>query len=234
LAGGARGLQLLSQGSKAAPYVSNLAKAVIPTSGRTLLTEGAIGAGGGIVGGEIGQQTAQKFGEEYRPVGEFAGGMLGGTGAETIVRSVPDMALGVVRSIKGTPAVGQVSDMLGSIRAQTKLQTALEANPSLAGDLTRATEITELTGIKLPVTAAAKGDPTLTGLLTSQTTRGENASFTALISQQQKLAQDGVIQAQKELASSPNRVEALASLKAAKDNLENVKREIYFCQTTSR
>jgi hypothetical protein len=230
LAGGARGLQLLSQGSKAAPYVSNLAKAVIPTSGRTLLTEGAIGAGGGIVGGEIGQQTAQKFGEEYRPVGEFAGGMLGGTGAETIVRSVPDMALGVVRSIKGTPAVGQVSDMLGSIRAQTKLQTALEANPSLAGDLTRATEITELTGIKLPVTAAAKGDPTLTGLLTSQTTRGENASFTALISQQQKLAQDGVIQAQKELASSPNRVEALASLKAAKDNLENVKRESIFAK----
>ena len=46
LAGGARALQLLTQGSKAAPYAANLARAVIPTSGRTLLTEGAIGAAG--------------------------------------------------------------------------------------------------------------------------------------------------------------------------------------------
>ena len=230
LAGGARGLQLLTQGSKAAPYASNLARAVIPTSGRTLLTEGAIGAAGGVVGGEVGQQTAQKFGEPYRPVGEFAGGMLGGMGADTLARNVPDMVMGGFRAAKGVPAAGEVSNMLGSIRAQTKLQTALEANPSLAGDLTRATEIEKLTGIKLPVAAAAKGDPTLTGLLTSETARGENSAFTALIAQQQKLAQDSVLQAQKELASSPNRVEALASLKAAKDNLENVKRESIFAQ----
>ena len=230
LAAGARGLQLLTQGSKAAPYVANLARAVIPTSPRALVTEGAIGAIGGVTGGEVGQQAAQKFGEAYRPVGEFFGGMVGGITADTLTRNAPDALLGLFRATRGTPAVGEVSDLLGSIRAQTKLQTALEANPSLAGDLTRATEIEKLTGIKLPVTAAAKGDTTLTGLLASETARGENAAFTAVISQQQKLAQDGVVQAQKELASSPNRVEAVARLKAAKDNLENVNRETSFAK----
>ena len=230
LAGGARALQFATQGFKAAPYVANLAKAVIPTSGRALVTEGAIGAIGGAVGGEAGQQTAQKFGEPYRPIGEFVGGMAGGMGADTLVRSLPDAVLGGFRAAKGAPAVGEVSDLLGSIRAQTKLQTALEANPSLATDLTRANEITALTGIKLPVTAAAKGDTTLTGLLASETARGENAPFTAIIAQQQKLAQEGVAQAQKELASSPNRVEGVARLKAAKDNLENVKREAAFAK----
>ena len=230
LAAGARGLQLLTQGSKAAPYVANLAKAVIPTSFGGLVTEGAIGAAGGAIGGELGQQTAQKLGEPYRPVGEFAGGMLGGMAASTLTKNLPDMVLGGFRMAQGTPAVGEVSDLLGSIRAQTKLQTALEANPSLASDLTRATEIEKLTGIKLPVTAAAKGDTTLTGLLASETARGENAAFTAVIAQQQKLAQQGVVQAQKELASSPNRVEAVARLKAAKDNLENVQREATFAK----
>jgi hypothetical protein len=230
LAAGARALQLATMGSRAAPYAANLARAVIPTSGRALLTEGAIGGAGGLVGGEAGQQTAQKFGEPFRPLGEFAGGMLGGMTADTLVRNVPDVVMGGFRAASGLPAANQVSDLLGSIRAQTKLQTALEANPSLAGDLTRASEITALTGIKLPVTAAAKGDPTLTGLLTSETARSENSLFTAVIAQQQKLAKDGVIQAQKELASSPNRVEALATLKAAKDNLENVNRESIFAQ----
>lgn len=230
LAAGARGLQLLTQGSKAAPYVANLARAVIPTSGRALVTEGAIGAGAGAVGGEVGQQVAQKAGETYRPVGEFVGGMGGGMAASTFAKSLPDMVIGGFRAAQGIPAAGEVSDLLGSIRAQTKLQTALEANPSLASDLTRATEIEKLTGIKLPVTAAAKGDTTLTGLLASETARGENAAFTAVIAQQQKLAQQGVVQAQKELASSPNRVEAVARLKAAKDNLENVQREATFAK----
>lgn len=230
LAAGARGLQLLTQGSKAAPYVANLATAVIPTSKKALLTEGAIGAIGGVAGGEFGQQAAQKFGEAYRPIGEFVGGMAGGITADTLTRNIPDALRGLFRTSKGIPAAGEVSDLLGSIRAQTKLQTALEANPSLASDLTRATEIQNLTGIKLPVTAAAKGDTTLTGLLTSETARGENAPFTAVIAQQQKLAQEGVLQAQKELASSPNRVEAVARLKAAKDNLVNVQRETAFAK----
>lgn len=230
LAGGARALQLATQGSKAAPYVANLARAVMPTSGRALLTEGAIGAGGGAVGGEVGQQVAQKFGEAYRPLGEFGGGMFGGMAASTVAKSLPDAVIGGFRAAQGVPAAGEVSDLLGSIRAQTKLQTALEANPSLASDLTRATEIEKLTGIKLPVTAAAKGDTTLTGLLASETARGENAAFTAVIAQQQKLAQQGVAQAQKELTSSPNRVEAVARLKAAKDNLENVQREAAFAK----
>lgn len=225
-----RGANLLTQGSKIAPYVSSVARSLMPSSGAALLTEGAIGAAGGVAGGEVGQQVAQKFGEKYRTVGEMAGGMFGGLAANTLTRNVPTLLVGGMQAAKGIPAAGEVSDLLGSIRAQIKLQTALQANPSLGEDLIRATEIEKITGIKLPVTAAAKGDTTLTGLLASQTARGENAAFTAVIAQQEKLARQGVVQAQKDISTSPNRVEAVARLKAAKDNLENVKREAEFSQ----
>ena len=62
----------------------------------------------------------------------------------------------------------------------------MQSNPDLTADLARAAEIEQLTGVKLPVTAAAKGDTTLTGLLASQTSRGENAAFTAAVKQQEK------------------------------------------------
>jgi hypothetical protein len=38
----------------------------------------------------------------------------------------------------------------------TKVKQALDVNPNLAGDLKRAKEIEELTGVKLPVLAAGK------------------------------------------------------------------------------
>lgn len=223
---GARALQLASRGSKAAPYLTNLANAVLPTSGRALVAEGVIGAGSGVVGGELGQATAQKLGESYRSTGELIGGAVGGMASNLVARNIPDLLTGLFSSKKaGAQALGDTAQMLGSIRAQYKLQTAMEANPSLAKDLESAADITSKTGITLPITAASRGDTTLSGLLTSETSRGENAAFTALIATQQKNALEAVAKAQKELASSPNRVEALARLKAAKDNAVNVKAE---------
>ena len=78
LGAGARALQLATRGGKAAPYTANLAKSLLPQSGRALTAEGTIGAVSGLVGGETGQQVAQKFGEAYRPAGEFVGGLGSG------------------------------------------------------------------------------------------------------------------------------------------------------------
>jgi len=224
LAAGARGLQLATQGGRAAPYTANLAKAFLPQSGRALAAEGVIGATSGVVGGETGQQVAQKFGEPYRPVGEFVGGLGSGLFANTVARNVPEMALGAFQAKTGN-IVDEVSAAAGGVRARGRLSQAMEANPSLSADLARAKEIEASTGVKLPVTAASKGDTTLSGLVTSQTSRGENASFTAFMANQEKEAIEAVKQAQRRLAGDPKNAEALAQVEAKKAELENFRRE---------
>ncbi len=180
LGAGARGIQLATQGGKAAPYTANLAKALMPQTGRALAAEGTIGAASGLVGGETGQQLAQKFGEGYRTTGEFVGGLGSGMFANTLTRSIPEMAMGAWKAKTGN-IVDEISAATGGVRARGKLAQAMEANPTLSDDLLRAKEIEASTGVKLPVTAASKGDTTLTGLVSSQTSRGENASFTAFM-----------------------------------------------------
>lgn len=226
LAAGARALQVLTQGSKAAPYTTRLAEAVVPKTGQQLLAEGVIGAGAGIVGGEAGQQVAQKFGEKYRPLGEFAGGFAGGTGMNLAARTVPELFT-MVRPGAAAQAAG-VADLVGGVRAQTKLQQAMQANPQLAGDLARAQEIEQLTGVRLPTPAAAKGDTTLTGLMASQTSRGENAAFTATIANQERAANEALKEARKKLAADPRNIEAEMELQVAKANAENARRDAEF------
>jgi hypothetical protein len=228
LAAGARVLQGLFQGTKFAPYLTNLAKAVVPQSGKALAAEAAIGAGGGVVGGEVGQQVAQKFGEQYRPLGEMGGGMVGGIATNTAVRNLPEMAAGVMAGRGLGTETAQVSDMLGSVRARNKLQTALEANPSLGSDLAAAKEIETKLGVKLPISAASKGDTTLTGLLASETSRGENAAFTALIKRQEDEALAAVKDVQKRLAGDPRNAELRAEAEAKKVDLENARRQTAF------
>ena len=224
LGAGARGIQLATQGSKAAPYTTNLARALLPQSGGALVAEGAIGAASGLVGGETGQQVAQKFGEDYRTTGEFVGGLGSGLFANTVTRNVPEMALGAFRAQTGN-IVDDVSAAAGGVRARGRLAQAMEANPALSDDLARAKEIEASTGVKLPVTAASKGDTTLGGLVTSQTSRGENASFTAFMANQEKEALEAVKQAQRRLAGDPKNAEALAQVEAKKAELENFRRE---------
>lgn len=228
LAAGARALQALTQGTRAAPYLARLAEAVVPKTGRQLAAEGAIGAAAGVVGGETGQQVAQKFGETYRPLGELAGGAMGGMAANTAVRNVPEL---FTMALPGQAAkAAGVADLVGGVRAQTKLQQAMQANPQLAGDLARAQEIEQLTGVRLPTPAAAKGDTTLAGLMASQTSRGENAAFTATIANQERAANEALKEAQKKLAANPRSVEAYAELQAAKANAENARRQAEFAK----
>lgn len=224
LGAGARGLQLATQTGKAAPYTANLAKALLPQTGRGLAAEGVIGATSGVVGGETGQQVAQKFGEGYRTTGEFLGGLGSGMFANTLTRSVPEMAIGAWKAKTGN-IVDEISAATGGVRARGKLAQAMEANPTLSDDLLRAKEIEASTGVKLPVTAASKGDTTLTGLVSSQTSRGENALFTAFMANQEKEALEAVRAAQRRLAGDPKNAEALAQVEAKKVELENFRRE---------
>lgn len=220
----ARGLQALTQTSRAAPYTANLAKAFLPQSGRALAAEGTIGAASGLVGGEVGQQVAQKFGEPYRQAGEFVGGLGSGMFANTVARNVPEMAMGAWKAQTGN-IVDDVANAAGGVRARGRLSQAMEANPTLSDDLLRAKEIEASTGVKLPVTAASKGDTTLTGLVSSQTSRGENASFTAFMANQEKEALEAVRTAQRRLAGDPKNAEAIAQVEAKKVELENFRRE---------
>ena len=224
LGAGARGLQALTQTTKAAPYTANLAKALLPQSGRALTAEGVIGATSGLVGGEVGQQVAQKFGEPYRQAGEFVGGLGSGMFANTVARNVPEMAIGAWKAQTGN-IVDDVANAAGGVRARGRLSQAMEANPTLSDDLLRAKEIEASTGVKLPVTAASKGDTTLTGLVSSQTSRGENASFTAFMANQEKEALEAVKVAQRRLAGDPKNAEAIAQVEAKKVELENFRRE---------
>jgi hypothetical protein len=224
LGAGARALQLATRGGKAAPYTTNLAKALLPQSGRALAAEGVIGAASGLVGGETGQQVAQKFGEPYRQAGEFVGGLGSGLFANTVARNVPEMAMGAWKAQTGN-IVDDVAAAAGGVRARGRLSQAMEANPTLSDDLLRAKEIEASTGVKLPVTAASKGDTTLTGLVSSQTSRGENASFTAFMANQEKEALEAVKQAQRRLAGDPKNAEAIAQVEAKKVELENFRRE---------
>ncbi len=229
LGAGARALQLATQGTRAAPYTANLASALLPQTGRALAAEGAIGAAAGAVGGEAGQQVAQKLGEPYRPLGEFVGGAGAGLAANTAVRNVPELFTQAFRPGAAQQAAG-VADLVGGVRATSKLQQAMEANPNLPADLARAQEIEQLTGVKLPVGAAAKGDTTLAGLMASQTARGENAAFTAAVANQERAANEAVKEAQKKLAANPKSVEAYTELQAAKAAQENARRQAAFAK----
>lgn len=234
LGAAARGLQLATTGTRAAPFAAEAARALLPQTGRALAAEGAIGAVAGGVGGELGQQVAQKAGEQFRPLGEFAGGAAGGLLTNALVRNVPEMFTAGLRAATGGEEASQVANLLGSVKARQKLQTALDANPSLAADLQRARDIEELTGVRLPVQAAAKGDTTLTGLLASETARGENSAFTALMATQERQALEAVTQAQRNLAANPRSVDAYTELQAARARVENARREAAFAREQDR
>lgn len=234
LGAGARVLQLATQGSRAAPYTTNLAKAVLPQTGRQLAAEGVIGAAAGVTGGELGQQAVQKFGEAARIPGEMAGGLIGGVATNTLVRNIPELYTSGLRTALGGETMDQVTGLLGSVKARQKLQTAIDANPSLAGDLARAGEIQKQTGIQLPIKAAAAGDTTIEGLVASQVSRGENAPFTALLAQQYKDAQAAEIAARKALAANPKSVDLYTTMQAAKVARENAQRELAFAEQQAR
>lgn len=218
MAGVARGTQLLTQGSRAAPYAANLAKAVIPQSGRGLAFEGALGGTAGVAAGAA---------ERAVPEDSWMKGIVGpATGA---VVSLPASRVQNAFDLWASRGMGSelsqtaqgVSNVLGQAQASAQAQTALRANPQLGPTVLRAAEIEKQTGISLPMLAAADGDTTISTYLQSQMSRGSNVEFTAALKQQYEAAEKALTAAQRGKAPSMQEVDAYVKKKALEAQQKN-------------
>ena len=220
--------QMGTVGTRAAPYGQAAASLFVPKSGVDLARQTALSAGTAVGAGEIGQAVAEKTGEEYRLPAEILGGLGLSLPANSMLTAGELGVKGLINRATGKEFFDfgtQAATTFGAARAEARLRTAMQSNPDLAADLARAAEIEQMTGVKLPIPAAAKGDTTLTGLLASQTSRGENAAFTAAIKQQEKDALEAVKTAQKQLAGDPRNAALTAEVEAKKLAYENSRRE---------
>lgn len=208
IGGIARGAQLLSKGSRVAPYAARLAEAVIPKTGVLLAVEGAAGAVSGL---------AAKYAAEVAPSGyEEVGGMLGGALAGGVTSGIG------VRAVAGAPQLfsgtkdfaSQVADKLGKSAASRQSIEAITANPNLTAEISRAAEIKDLTGINLPMLAASGGDTTISSYLQQQISLGGNAKFTAAVKQQYEQAERELLKAKSGAAPSMIEVDAYVKRKA--------------------
>jgi hypothetical protein len=233
MAGIARGAQVLARGSKAAPYAGQLAQSVIPQTGRQLLTEGLLGAASGAAG-ELGARAAP---QGYGQVGEIVGGMLGGLGGGASVGSVRNLGeLSNVGSVFSATKdlANQVSQLAGSGRASRQALTALQANPNLAGNVARATEIEQSTGIALPMLASSNGDTTISSYLQSQIAKGDNSPFTASLKSQYEAAEQQLSSIKGKLAPSMLEVDNYVKRKATEAGQKNAQAVASAAQSTAR
>lgn len=209
MAGIARGTQLLSTGSKVAPYIDDVAKAIIPKTGKGLAAESALGVVAGFAGQKAGEQFDEGLG---RDVASTAAGMGVGVvsgGLQTIKELYKK---GFSKS--ATQAALEASDALGKDKSSALAKTALTANPGLAASVRRAAEIQEKTGINLPTLAASNGDTTISGFMQSQIAKGENAEFTAAVKLQYQAAEDTLKAFKKGVAPSMEAVDYYVKQKA--------------------
>ena len=228
LGGAAKGLQMATKGTRAAPVTQAISNVLTPKGPADLARQTALSAGTGVAAGEVGQAVAEKAGEGYRLPAEIVAGLGLAIPANTLMSTAELGVKGLLNKATGKEffdATTQAAQTFGSARAESRLRTAMQSNPSLPEDLARAAEIERLTGVKLPVPAASKGDTTLTGLLAAQTSRGENAAFTAAMKQQERDALDQVREAQKQLAGDPRNAALTAEVEAKKTAYENFRRE---------
>ena len=233
MAGAARGLQMLARGSKAAPYAGQLAQSVIPTTGRQLVAEGLLGAAAGAAG-EFGARAAP---EGYGQTGEMVGGLLGGLAGGAAVGSVRN--LGELSNVGGVfsatkDLANQVSQLAGSGRASRQALTALQANPNLAGNIARATQIEQSTGIALPMLASSNGDTTISSYLQSQIAKGDNSPFTASLKRQYEQAEQQLSAVKGKLAPSMLEVDAYVKRKATEAGQKNAQAVADAAKSTAR
>lgn len=234
IGGVARGAQLLSRGSRAAPYAAQFASSVIPQSGKALLAEGAIGA----AAGGAAEIAARQVPKDYGPLAEMGAGALVGAGAGGAAG-----ALSRIGGFKGgaeslfSPTkelAEQVSKLSGAGKASSQAITALSANPQLPGTIARATDIERSTGITLPMLAQSNGDTTISSYMQSQIAKGDNSPFTAQVKQQYMAAEKALEAARKGVAPSIQEVDGYVKKKALQANEANMKTLAAATATTAR
>ena len=211
MAGVGRGLMGLSKvaqvgkGAQAGPkIVPELARGMMPQSGRALAAEGVLGAASGV--------AAQAAGEQV-PEGPLRDVVSTAAGAVTAV----PFALGknALTAWGARKSGGELATMAGKEKGLAHARTVIESNPNVVSDIQRAGEIEAQTGINLPVLAASNGDTTISGYLASQMADSENAKFTAQIRQQYEAAEEQLTKLRNGLAPSMEEVDALVKQRAA-------------------
>lgn len=221
LGAAARGAQLISRGTRAAPYAAEAARALLPATGTALVGEGVLGAAAGI-GGEL---AARQVPEQYGETGKALAGMVGGAA----VAAPLSLARGALETATSLPSLfsttrdlaDQVTQAAATGRASKQALTAFEANPALPGDIARAAQIEANTGITLPMLAQANGDTTISSYLQSQIARGENVGFTASVKRQYEAAEEALTKAKRGVAPSMQEVDAYVKKKATEVGQKN-------------
>ena len=186
MAGAARGVSSLFQGSKAAPYLKEFASAVMPKSGLGLLGEGALGFLSGAASKAVGDQFPE--GTQRNIASTVTGAAV--AAPFSLGKNAFELALSKGLGKEAAQGVGSAADTLGQIKGGIQAQTALRANPDLAPSILRASEIEQLTGVSLPILAASNGDTTISGYLQTQIAKSDNSAFTAQVKQQYKKAEE--------------------------------------------
>lgn len=221
LGAAARGAQLISRGTRAAPYAAEAARALLPATGTALVGEGVLGAAAGF-GGEL---AARQVPEQYGETGKALAGMAGGLAAAAPL----SLARGALETATSLPSLfsttrdlaDQVTQAAATGRASKQALTAFEANPALPGDIARAAQIEANTGITLPMLAQANGDTTISSYLQSQIARGENVGFTASVKRQYEAAEEALTKAKRGVAPSMQEVDAYVKKKATEVGQKN-------------
>jgi hypothetical protein len=143
------------------------------------------GAAGAEIGGEVGGVP-----------GAIAGSLLfAGPG------QMATSGLNLLKSFKNASEAGgtltELSAMAGGKRAAGVAQKAFEADPELAANLLRATEIERMTGVKLPTTAASQGSNVL--LQETRSQAAQNPEFLAELRRQEAQAKDAIFERAKKM-----------------------------------
>ena len=224
MAAAARGAQLLYRGSKAAPYIADLARSLMPKTLGGLVAEGVIGATGAVAG----KAAGDRFPEGWQ---RNLAGMVGGAAPGLLVspaRNIATMVSNRGVGKEGVDAIGEGADAVGVSRAKSQAKVAFEANDSLPSTLAQAARIQEATGVDLPTLAAANGDSTISGFIASQTAKGDNAGFTAAMRQQYQIAEQQLTAFKQGKAPTMQEVDAFVKQRAAALKVKNEQFEIDF------
>jgi cell pole-organizing protein PopZ len=214
LAGAARGGAALLSATRFAKPAAEIARSVMPASGRALAIEGV---GGGVAGvaGQMAGET-QDPGWKRDIAGAVAGAAVGvpfSVAATTGRLISSDSLTGAKEFIKDG------ADAYGRSKANKAAQVAVNANPNLVPSVVRASELSQFLGQPLPALAQANGDTTISGYINSQIARGENAAFTAEIRNKYIAAENALKAKSNSLAPSMEDVEAFVRTQAVKDEL---------------
>lgn len=204
--GRAAGAALRTAASPSTYYTSPLfgMPGVVPTAVTAIP-----GAAGAEIGGEVGGVP-----------GAIVGSLLFAAPGQ-MATSGMNLLKGFKNASEAGGTLNELSVMAGGKRAAGVAQKAFEADPELAANLLRATEIERLTGVKLPTTAASQGSNVL--LQETRSQAAQSPEFLAELRRQEAQAKDAIFERAKKLFGTPSAervMEATAQPATAVKSLE--------------